>query len=134
MAFDILAGARMIKLETAWSSFGLVVIILEALLYCLVFLGSILFLFTEARRELPGRETAAVTGFVFVYTLPYILSFSHPTYHLPILPLLLLLGSVWGHGALVNGIVLTKWPTRWLAWLILLLAVGIQVEWLLRMQ
>lgn len=133
LAFDSFAGTRLLKAspKTKWT--GYVVLALDALIYTSILLMSIAFLLSAARREIAGRDIALTTGFMLIYALPYIFSFSHPTYHLPLVPLMLLFACVWGQVYLHTDFQFPRLRKRWLAWLILLLMIGIQVEWAIRM-
>lgn len=133
LAFDSFAGTRLIKANPDKPIAGYLVMAADGLIYSTVFLLSVAFLFSSARRELSGRDIALATGFLLVYALPYFFSFSHPTYHLPMVPLMLLLASVWGQCYLHHDFKVPGWRRGWLAWLVLALLVGVQVEWVIRM-
>jgi hypothetical protein len=68
-----------------------------------------------------------------VYTLPYFLAFSHPTFHVPVTPLVGVLGALAGVGLLDRGLA-EVWaglsPRRRLATVTALAALAaVQVEW-----
>ena len=133
LAFDSFAGTRLIKAGNESPYLGYAVLAMDGLIYTTILLCSLAFLFSAARREMPGRDIALVSGFLFIYALPYLFSFSHPTYHLPMVPLMLLFGSIWGQVFLHGGLKIPALRRTWLTWLILLLALGIQIEWVIRM-
>jgi 4-amino-4-deoxy-L-arabinose transferase-like glycosyltransferase len=133
MAFDSFAGTRLLKSGGSAKSLGFVVLALDGLIYTSALLAWAAFLLSHARRELSGRDTVLVNGFLVVYAIPYWISFSHPTYHLPMVPLMLLLACVWGQKVMEKGF---QWPKsrNWgLACLVWAILVAIQVEWAIRM-
>ncbi|MEY3442194.1 MAG: hypothetical protein RLZZ519_475 [Bacteroidota bacterium] len=133
LAFDSFAGTRLLKDSSISPIVGYAVLAMDGLVYVTILLMSVAFLFSVARRELPGRDIALTSGFLLTYALPYLISFSHPTYHLPMVPLMLLYASIWGSVCLRGEYNWSAWRRRWHAWLVLLLLIGIQVEWAIRM-
>jgi 4-amino-4-deoxy-L-arabinose transferase-like glycosyltransferase len=134
LAFDTFAGTRAMKADGPEKYYwGKGVLALDGLVYLSVLLLSVAFLFSTARRELAGRDIALVTGFLTVYSIPYWLSFSHPTYHLPMVPLMLLLAVVWAQIALRQESKMPKFRNKWLGWLVLIVLIAIQVEWVVMM-
>jgi 4-amino-4-deoxy-L-arabinose transferase-like glycosyltransferase len=133
MAFDSFAGTRWLKSDGPFNKLGYGVLTLDGLIYTSILLMWAAFLLSRARRELSGRDVALVMGFLVVYAIPYWISFSHPTYHLPMIPLMLLLASVWGQQMITQRF---QWP-QWRRWGIACLVWGIlsaiQVEWAIRM-
>jgi len=113
-AFDTLAGAT---LSRRYPLAGRLLIMVDALAYGLLM---VLVLTRLAAGKL-GRASWLLL--VLAYPLPYWLAFSHPTYHLPLLPLLglwMLAQQAW------------LWPqgkARGLAGVLLLAWLAIQVEW-----
>lgn len=79
LSFDTLAGATMYKQSHAW---GIFLLLLDALCYIslvvLAWLG-----WTGSKWR--SNERLLWLGVCFSYMLPYLLAFSHPTYHLPLL-------------------------------------------------
>jgi 4-amino-4-deoxy-L-arabinose transferase-like glycosyltransferase len=135
LAFDSFAGSRLQWSGHPLASLSRVVSGLDALFYSLLGLAFLIFWFSEARRELAGGSLAIISGFLVLYALPYCFSFSHPTYHLPMLPLMLLPASIWLRLCLERGGRLPKIPKRnvWKAALALSIFVGIQIEWIIQM-
>lgn len=134
LAFDTMAGARLRWSTHPLAGMGYAVLGLEALLFCLLGISSIWGWFSTARRELSSGTVAIISGFLLLYAMPYWISFSHPTYHLPMLPLLLLVAAVAWRQWLELGKI-PPWRPRqaWKAWLVMLLFVAIQVEWIIHM-
>lgn len=83
LAFDTFAGAQVVK---KWHRpmLGLGVVALDGFLYLSVLVVALVRLFRGQRTKL---ELLLLGGAV-LYALPYLVSFSHPTYHLPVVPLL----------------------------------------------
>lgn len=93
LAFDTFTGSALRKLYGVPTSVALLTIGVDALFYSLVVLSCLLFVFssssTETERDV-GRILLLIAG---AYAIPYWLSFSHPTYHVPVVPLLGVVGS-----------------------------------------
>ncbi len=134
MAFDSFAGTRLLS---ANDKRGYIVLGLDAFFYCMVVILAMLFWFTKAQREFAGRHAALMSLFLFTYAIPYLIAFSHPSYHLPMLPILLLAAVVWLQNFFTKGvgIAFPSWRKGkgWKAWLLILLFICIQIEWLIRM-
>jgi 4-amino-4-deoxy-L-arabinose transferase-like glycosyltransferase len=135
LAFDMFAGAHLIHARSVPMTLGYGVLALDAFFYGAVGILSILFWFSGTRRELSGGFLALWSGSLLVYALPYLFAFSHPTYHTPILPLMLLPVGVWLQRWLERDGKLPHWRkgSAWLAFLCLLIFIAIQVEFVLRM-
>jgi 4-amino-4-deoxy-L-arabinose transferase-like glycosyltransferase len=133
MAFDTFTGTRAVKSLPPPGLGGYLVLGVGAILYSSVLSAALLSLFSEVRRELSSGDIALIGCFLLAYAFPHWLSFSHPTYHLPMLPMIVLLAAVWGEIALTRRMVFPGFPRHWFGWLLLVLALGIQVEWLIRM-
>lgn len=93
-AFDSFTGARLTKPPNAAPVLGYLVLGIDALFYMLIGGLWIFFLGGMGKIELETRYVRLSFALIILYTLPYIISFSHPTYHVPLLPLLMLPASV----------------------------------------
>lgn len=134
LAFDALAGARLRWSTHAFAWAGYLVLGLEAVLYTFLGLSCILFWFSTARKQLGGGIVAMIIGFLVVYALPYWISFSHPTYHLPMLPLLLLFAAIaWRQWLEYDKMPVWRPKLALFAWVSILLFLAIQVEWIIQM-
>ena len=107
----------------------------DAFFYIALAILYLLFWFSAARRELPGGSLAMIGGFLLVYALPYLVSFSHPTYHLPMLPIMLLPAGVWIERTLHANGRPPKLRRNAKAWAYISIAalLAIQVEFVLQM-
>lgn len=92
-AFDTFTGSALRKQYGVTTPVALGAIALDAVFYCTVLLASVLFLFTRMGSQWSSEAVRIVILVLCCYSLPFWLAFSHPTYHLPILPLLLVLGA-----------------------------------------
>lgn len=116
-AFDTLAGATLSRRHPRG---GRLVIAADAACYLLLL--SLVLLCLSTRGIGSGWRRWAL-GLVAAYALPYLLAFSHPTYHLPVLPLL----ALWASSQPAPA-----WPRGWARWRFGLLLAGllaIQGEW-----
>jgi 4-amino-4-deoxy-L-arabinose transferase-like glycosyltransferase len=87
-AFDTTTGTFPRLFYGTSTKMSLALIGLDALFYCAILLGCVLFLFTYVKRITTPGDVRFVLLVVLLYSLPYWFSFSHPTYHFPIVPLL----------------------------------------------
>ncbi|HVT06607.1 MAG TPA: glycosyltransferase family 39 protein [Polyangia bacterium] len=137
-AFDTFAGAQVIKeADTRTVTvLGLVALAEDGLCYLLVAALALLWLVsgTAAEAQPERRAGLVAVGLAVLYALPYFASFSHPTYHFPIIPLLAAPAAFAGARGLRGA---SFWPaTRgrrrllWAAWAVLL---AIQLEWIAHM-
>lgn len=116
---------------------GKVVLAMDAVLYSLVLVGWILVVLGGWKGELPGNVRWLSVAVVAMYALPYVFSFSHPSYHLPVLPLMAALGlvpaSLW---IFPKGrpFRLPKGGKAWWAVALVLVVLALQIEWVLRMR
>ena len=120
-AFDSGLGARQLQRQNRGRA--LLVLGGNAFLFCLVLGLAIRGLWTVQGR-LRWVQTMTFAA-LLLYAFPYFISFSHPTYHLAIFPLLLLLAGC-GMSASSNGF---SWKMG-LSWGLLFL---LQVEWVWQM-
>jgi hypothetical protein len=95
-AFDTYAGAYVIENYGFPRVIGLLIVAADSAIYCVLAVGSILYLAT-----LPGMKDPAsgsrdkwinaclLLGLSLLYAVPYFIAFSHPRYHFPLEPLLM---------------------------------------------
>lgn len=135
LAADSFTGARLVN--RGKPIVGYFILALDGLLYLLVMALALRWWYMTPRPPRPFLRRDALLV-VLLYALPYFVSFSHPTYHLPLMPLFIcaaaLTGAAWlsrGEGA---GILMgdpVRGNRRWkLALLVLFL---IQLEWGIQM-
>lgn len=122
--FDTIAGARLINEGIAGTMVGLLVIAVDALFYMAIMVTTLFFLFSVYRKALPLQWIMLILGVAFLYSVPYFFAFSHPTYHIPIVPLLTVFSAAWLTRPVLQWKVLTRF-----AWIMLIVFVFIQVEW-----
>jgi 4-amino-4-deoxy-L-arabinose transferase-like glycosyltransferase len=91
-AFDTFAGAYLVGNYGVPKLLGLATIAVDAFVYVLLAVGSILY-FTVPRSKEASRGALVLLGSALLYALPYFFAFSHPSYHYPIEPLLMILSS-----------------------------------------
>jgi len=91
-AFDTYAGAFLIGNYGVPKLLGLATIGVDAVVYILIAVGSILY-FTLPRSKEVSTTPFLLLGLALLYALPYFFAFSHPGYHYPIEPLLMILSS-----------------------------------------
>lgn len=123
LAFDTFTAAQFVKRgKSQWA--GVALLALDAVIYLNVLFGAILF----GLRSIDRGRWAILFGISFGYAFPYFISFSHPTYHAPLLPL----------GAVLSSAAASEWMQHrlklkpsLLMGAVLLFAVLIQAEWLL---
>lgn len=91
-SFDTYTGARIYPRNR---TIGIIVLLLDGGMYCLLALGCILALGRSSVME-ESQMKFALPALIFLFLLPYLLAFSHPSYHLPLLPLFALYAlSLW---------------------------------------
>ena len=95
IAPDTYTGAYLFENYAFSKLFGFLVIALDSAIYCLMAVGSILYLATLPSVKLrqsalpePLIQAGILIGLVLLYALPYFIAFSHPRYHSPMEPLL----------------------------------------------
>jgi len=91
-AFDTFAGAYLIGNYGVPKLLGLATIAVDALVYILIAVGSILYFAVPGSTEV-SRAPFLLLGLALLYALPYFFAFSHPGYHYPVEPLLMILSS-----------------------------------------
>lgn len=133
-AFDTFTAAQLARRARAPMA-ALAVMAVDGGLYMLIGLGAIASLLEGAAS--PSRGVAAwVLGLgTLLYAAPYFVSFAHPTYHFPIVPLLAVLAAAALDRRLAPGAAPVPWPMRRRIALITASAifVAIQVEWAVNM-
>jgi 4-amino-4-deoxy-L-arabinose transferase-like glycosyltransferase len=93
-AFDTYTGTVLGKFYRLPAALGLSVIALDALFYIALMAVSLL-AFHAPRGLGTGRVTrATLLWIVAAYAVPYWIAFSHPTYHIPVVPLLAVPGAL----------------------------------------
>lgn len=133
-AFDTYAGTVLIKFNGLPKAVGLSVIVLDALFYIVLMVLSAV-AFHAPRGLRAGRVTRATLLWIVAgYAIPYWISFSHPTYHIPVVPLLavpaaVLLAQVLGMEAGALDTALTKLKQRRSIAVAVVVFLAIQVEW-----
>lgn len=112
--FDALAGGslKQISPQIGWLFLGG-----DVLCY-----GFVLWVFLSGMRRLNGATRAFGIWLILFYLAPYLLAFGHPTYHLPLLPWIFLLG---GHA--VSRQLPLKWDRSF--YIILIIVSLIQLVW-----
>jgi len=91
-AFDTYTGAFLIGNYGVSRFIGLAAMGADAFIYILIAVGSILSFALPRSRE-ASRMAFLLLGMMLLYALPYFFAFSHPNYHYPIEPLLMILSS-----------------------------------------
>lgn len=93
-AFDTFAGSTLIRFYSMNKIFGLIVIFMDALFYCAIMAAAIRQMF-DLHSTSPQLENITLLLLVGVcYAGPYWISFSHPTYHFPVVPLFSVLAAI----------------------------------------
>lgn len=124
-AFDSMAGSRLIVKGRPWAGFA--VLGADALIWCLLGLTCLL-----AGTLVPAwfKSDVLKTGLlvlILAYAFPYFFSFSHPSYHLPIVPLLL----IWAASGLNQITHLNSFRKKKKYTILALILFGlIQAEWI----
>lgn len=126
-AADSFSGARLVN--QGQKTMGYTVLGLDGVFYLLVMALALWWWFAVGWPQAPGFRIA-IGGLVALYALPYTFSFSHPTYHQPVLPLLVVMASL-GCASLWTSKVKLKIHRKWVAAMVILLL--IQLEWVIRM-
>ena len=131
LAFDVVLGAGLGKL-------GLGLIGLNALFYCATLALSCLLVFSLGRTDLPREPVLVMLLAGGAYAAPYFISFSHPTYNLPLAALAGVLAAV-GLQRMIDrparDLWHAVWASRWRRVALIATLAGlafIQVEWFIR--
>jgi 4-amino-4-deoxy-L-arabinose transferase-like glycosyltransferase len=86
-SFDTFSGAMIIKNYKMSKIFGLMVIAIDIIFYFLVMIFFILLIFNFTNLLVKPDYTYIIVGVALIYAFPYWLTFSHPVYHFPTVPL-----------------------------------------------
>jgi len=109
-AFDTFAGGYLIKNDVLPRLLGFAVLGLDAGLYLLIAVGSILYVGTLAGMNQRTLSACVLLAVALLYSFPYFLAFSHPRYHYPIEPILMILSSTFVV-TFINGAYKVPWDT-----------------------
>lgn len=134
-AFDTFAGAQVAK-KANKPLLGFAIIGVDGLIF-LIFFGLTVVRLFRGKLETIEHLISVSIG---LYAVPYFISFSHPTYHFPIVPLLAILGlgafapTARGSKAGEGGVIVlpTEQKRRHLLYAALFVVLAIQVEWVIR--
>jgi hypothetical protein len=139
-AFDTYTGSFLISKYSINKMLGLVVILLDALFYCTIMAAAILQVFSLSSKS--PRLGSAVLLLLMggCYAIPYWLSFSHPTYHFPVVALFGVLAACFAGNVAASRKTGSPWP--WAAsakrkYSLLLVGIVfsyIQIEWIWMMR
>ncbi|MCP4549968.1 MAG: hypothetical protein GY835_26215 [bacterium] len=141
-AFDIFTGSYLMRAYQLGRFPALMLIAIDAALYLLLliaFIHGLILRSKDSNERTDARTFILLLG--FLYALPYFISFSHPTYHFPLVPLFALVGLPW----LADGIravrargiknevnlIKRSGHRTWLYATLVLVAVYIQIEWII---
>lgn len=137
LAVDTFTGAAARKQFQLGAGLSLGLVGLDALFYGLVMVPGIVFLFAPGTRPIGPLRTGVLLAMVLAYSVPFWLSISHPTYHLPVLPLLGVFGAAFldqcprGIADLAPMLGALPIRRRLAAVLTLTLFTLVQIEWVL---
>jgi 4-amino-4-deoxy-L-arabinose transferase-like glycosyltransferase len=92
-AFDTYTGGYLIKQYSVDKKAGMLILMLDAFFYCAVMVAAMVGLFGFSRGSPSAGNTLLLLLLAGCYALPYWLSFAHPTYHFPVVPLFGVLAS-----------------------------------------
>lgn len=126
-AFDTFTGATLQERFPHARVIAFLVLILDGLTYLLIATLALLGSSRSLQSGQPGRILWFLT---LAYAFPYFIAFSHPTYHLPIVPLLALMAA---KGLSGGDLATIPRRTRQYLMVALLIFWGIQGEWVWQM-
>ena len=135
-AFDTFTGSYFIKDYKVNKKFGLFLLGLDAAFFCGIMLLAFLFVFHSGRSFLKKDGALLLLGMAAAYAGPYWLSYSHPTYHFPTIPLFGILASAMAVRFMEqpaetwHEILSSALKKKYLLALFLLIFVYIQLEWI----
>lgn len=130
LAFDSFTGSFFLRNYGVQQTLAFGIIGLDALFFCFLILLALFLLFGAA--SLSSASIFLWLG--LLYAFPYFFSFSHPSFHLPVLPLIALF--VLTELSRVKGRLIclpVSVSRRWALLVTLLLFIFIQVEWIIQM-
>lgn len=85
--FDTYTGTVALQRFKAGRSTGMGILALDGLFYCFIFCAMLLFLPGVRPGGVTGRRALLMVSVGLAYAFPFWIAFSHPTYHLPLVPL-----------------------------------------------
>lgn len=130
-SFDSFTGAKLMVPPQSKRTLGLLTLGTDALFFVGIGLGWLAFLFGARSFEVERRYLRLSYAFVILYTLPYLISFSHPSFHLPVVPLLLLPFAMFFAKKLTRQTIAWRPGWKWIVAAVVFLLV--QIEWILQM-
>ncbi len=105
-----------------------IILFMDCLVYLIIGVGAILGSGNSLRSKQPGRILLMM---IMAYAFPYFVAFSHPTYHLPVVPLLALLAATGLYQKFPDSQAQTR---QWIVWALILLFGATQLEWIWQMK
>lgn len=133
-AYDTFTGSFLYKWYPLPLLAGVAAIWLDAMLYFLLVVFALLYAVGAtrgARRSVP----VVIAAVPLLYALPYFTSFSHPTYHFPVLPFIAVFAVAamtregWRVGKLRAAVAALPMRRKAFFWLLLLAFLAVQIEW-----
>jgi len=92
---------------------------------------------SNSRRIIPrgisvifAREPMILGLFILAYAFPYFIAFSHPNYHLPIMPLVAVFSGYFLYGRSRAQLLIFLKQLNWKCWLASAIFILIQIEWI----
>jgi len=134
IAFDTYTGTNAIKRFNSGRFPGLSILALDAVFYCLIGFGAILYLAGVRKSLIRPKQSKTIILLALLYAAPYWIAFSHPTYHFPVVPLFGIMTAVLISFFLANTEIFKEWLKELRINLKLLVAliffIYIQIEWI----
>ncbi|HHG86559.1 MAG TPA: hypothetical protein ENJ82_17545 [Bacteroidetes bacterium] len=130
-SFDSLTGSHFKPPPGPPQAFAYSSMILNGLFFIGIGLTWLAFLMGASRFEVERRYLRLSYSFILLYTLPYLVSYAHPSFHLPIMPFFILSTAMLLAKALRNKSL--EWRPGWKWGVIALLFLLVQLEWILQM-
>ncbi|MEO1214112.1 MAG: hypothetical protein AAFY45_11330 [Bacteroidota bacterium] len=126
-AFDTYSGARLYSRNR---TIGIMTLLVDGVMYFLLAVGFILAI-GRSHVMKQNQMNFILMSLLFLFMLPYLLAFSHPSYHLPFLPIFAIFGlSLWEE----NGAKSILQNLSYLHFLAIGFFIFIQLEWLWHMK
>jgi 4-amino-4-deoxy-L-arabinose transferase-like glycosyltransferase len=138
-AFDTGVGAFLIKQYHINKFVGLGLIAMDMVLYVFLMITALLYFTTGMGGFIDTYKSWVLLIFAIGYAFPYWFAFSHPTYHVPIMPLIGVFSVAYLVHCMRHSIALpageftprTRW--KYLTPVVLFIFVAIQIEWVVVM-
>jgi len=136
-AFDSATGSSLREAYSFNTAASLTVIAIDAIAYFTIMLLAIFFMFIYRGSGFSSEHFFLLLGMILIYSMPYWISFSHPAYHTPIVPILAVLAGIAGDElmkAQKRSLVATFWfpkSKRYALLACLAVFLLIQTEWVL---